>query len=111
MNILINIGMYLVYALLVFGILAAVGFSIYQFIGNVKQSKTTLYGIVALVVIFLIAYFTASTTDVSAAVVEKAGISHGGVKMLGAGMNVLYILFIVTLGALIGCEVARLFKK
>lgn len=111
MNILINIGMYLVYALFVCGILAAVGFSIYQFIGNVKQSKTALYGILALVVIFLIAYFTASTTDVSAAVVEKAGLSHGGVKMLGAGMNVFYILVVVTLGTLVYFEVARLFKK
>ena len=111
MNILINIGMYLVYALFVLGILAAVGFSIYQFIGNVKQSKTALYGILALVVIFLIAYFTASSTDVSAAVVEKAGLSRGGVKMLGAGMNVIYILVVVTLGSLIGFEVARAFKK
>ena len=44
MNIIINIGMFLVYALFILGILAAVGFSIYQFIGNVKQSKTALNG-------------------------------------------------------------------
>ncbi len=42
MDTLINIGMFLVYALLILGIVAAVGFSIYQFAGNLNQSKTAL---------------------------------------------------------------------
>lgn len=108
---LINIGMYVAYALAILGVAAAIGFSIYQFIGNIKQSKTALFGIIGLVVIFIIAYVTASGTDVSEAVFEKVGTDYGASKMIGAGMNAFYILFGITVIALIASEIARPFKK
>ncbi len=111
MDTLINIGMFVVYALLVLGILAAVGFSIYQFAGNFKQNKTTLYGLVGLVVIFVVSYLVSSGTDISAAVFEKVGGNYESSKMIGAGMYMFYILFGVTLLTLIVTEIARPFKK
>lgn len=111
MNTLINIGMYIVYILLVTGLLAIIGFSLYQFAGNFKNNKGALYAILALVVIFVIAYLCASTTDVSAAVIDKAGTTHGALKMIGAGINMVYILVCACLLALVGLEAAKAFKK
>lgn len=103
--------MYVVYALLILGILAAVGFSIYQFAENFRQSKTSLYGILGLVVIFVISYLLASGSDISPAVFEKVGGNYGSSKMIGAGMFMFYILFGITLLTLIVTEIIRPFKK
>ncbi|MBD5392436.1 hypothetical protein HDR65_02735 [bacterium] len=111
MNALINIGMFVVYALLILGILAAVGFSIYQFAGNFKQNKNSLYGIVGLVVIFVISYIVSSGSDISPAVFDKVGGNYESSKMIGAGMYMFYILFGITLLTLIGTEIARPLKK
>lgn len=111
MDTLINIGMFLVYALLILGIVAAVGFSIYQFAGNFKQSKTALYGIIGLVVIFLISYLLSSGSDINEAVFEKVGGNYGSSKLIGAGMYMFYILFGITLVTLIVTEIARPLKK
>lgn len=108
---LIDIGMYIVYVLAIVAVVAAIGFSIYQFAGNIKQSKTTLFGIIGLVVIFAISYLTASGTDVSEALFEKVGTSYGSSKIIGAGMNAFYILFAITVITLIATEIARPFKK
>lgn len=110
-NTLINIGLYVTYALAILAVVAAVVFSIYQFFGNIKQSKTTLYGLVGLVVVFLAAYFLSSGTDVSAALFDKVGANYDSSKMIGAGMNMLYIIFGLTVVALLGTEIARPFKK
>lgn len=111
MDTLINIGMFVVYALLILGILAAVGFSIYQFAGNFKQSRTSLYGIIGLIVIFVISYLISSGTDISPAVFEKVGGNYDSSKLIGAGMYMFYILFGITLITLIVTEIARPFKK
>ncbi|MDE6493563.1 MAG: hypothetical protein K2O66_05430 [Bacteroidales bacterium] len=111
MDTLINIGMFLVYALLILAILATVGFSIYQFAGNFKQSKTTLYGIVGLIVIFIISYLLSSGSDISEAVFEKVGANYGSSKLIGSGLILFYILFGITLLTLIVTEIARPLKK
>lgn len=110
-NTLINIGFYVTYALAILGLAAAIGFSIYQFFGNIKQSKTALYGIIGLIVIFVVAYLLSSGTDVSEALFEKVGTSISSSKMIGAGMNMLYIIFGLTVVTMIGTEIARPFKK
>lgn len=110
-NTLINIGLYLTYALFVIAIIALLGFSIKQFIGNIAKSKETLYGIIGLIVIFAISYLCASSTDVSEALFKKVGTDYSLSRLIGSGLIMFYILFVGVILTLIGSELARPFKK
>lgn len=111
MNALVNIGMFVVYALFAVALVALLYFAVTQFIDNIRRSKTTLYAVVALVVVYLIAYLCSSPTDVSEAFLEKTGTSLSASKFIGSGMLMFYILFFGTIVTLLGVEVAKLFKK
>ena len=69
----IDVLMYVVYALAIVALVAAVGFSIVQFGGNIKNSKYTLFGLLGLVVIFVVSYILSSGTDISPELFEKTG--------------------------------------
>ena len=111
MNTLVNIGMYVTYALFVVALAALVFFAVTQFIDNIRRSKTTLYAFIALIVVYLVAYLCSSPTDVGAAFLEKTGTTLSASKFIGSGMLMFYILFFGTIVALLGAEVAKLFKK
>lgn len=107
----INIGLYITYALILVALAALLYFSITQFIGNVRKSKTALWGVVALIVIYGLSYLISSPTDVSEAFLEKTNTTLSASKMIGSGIMMIYILFAATFLTLIGTEVAKLFKK
>ncbi len=91
---------------------ALIVFGIIQTADNFKNSLKGIIGVVVLVAIFLIAFATSSveTTGIVAEAAEKMGTSSNTVKMIGAGLTTMIILFAVTLVALIGSEVRNFFK-
>ncbi|MDR2907606.1 MAG: hypothetical protein LBU91_06430 [Bacteroidales bacterium] len=111
MDILIDVGMYLTYALLGASLLAFVFFAIWQVIQNPQRSKVALYGIVGCVVVFGIAMLLSSGTDLPDIVLEKTSTSHATSRWIGAGLITTYILFFGTMIALLTVEVMKPFKK
>ncbi len=110
-DILINIGMFVTYALLGVAVLGLLFFAIKQTINNLGRSKTVLYGIIALVVVFALAMALSSGTDISELVFEKTGTNYGSSRIIGAGLITTYILFFGTIVVLLATEIMRPFKK
>lgn len=110
-DIIIDISMYLTYFLVVVSLLALVFFSVKQFVSNFGQSKKTLFGLVGLVVLFVLAYLFSSGSDISSTVFEKVGSDPEGSRMIGAGLIYTYILFGGVVVALLAVEIMKPFKK
>ncbi len=110
-NTLINIGMYITYILAVVAIAAMLFFSLMHIFADLKKQKTTLIGLGALVVIFIISYIIASGTDVPQELFDKVGLSSGTSKLIGASLIPVYILGVLSVLAIIYSEVSRAFKK
>lgn len=111
MDILVNIGMYVTYALFVVAMAALLYFAVMQFIDNIRKSKMTLYALIALVVVYVLAYLCSSSTDVGEAFLEKTGTTMASSKLIGSGIVMFYILFAGTIVVLLGTEVSKIFKK
>jgi len=110
-NLLIELGMWTFYALIGVALLAFVYFAVRQMIDDPKRAKTTLIGIAGTLVIFAIAMLLSSGTDISDLVLEKADISHGGSRWIGAGLITTYFCFGGAIISLITIEIMRPFKK
>lgn len=111
MNTLVNIGMYVTYALFFVALAALLFFAVTQFIDNIRRSKTTLYAFIALIVVYAISYLCSSPTDVGEAFLEKTETTMAASKLIGSGMLMFYILFFGTVVTLLGTEIAKIFKK
>lgn len=98
--------------LFVVAVVALVGFGLMQTFGNLKASMRGLIGVAILVGIFLISYATASaeSTGIVADAAKKMSVSDNTIKLIGAGINSVIILSIVTFVALIVSEIRNLFK-
>ena len=107
----IDILMYVVYALAIVSLVAAIGFTIVQFGGNVRGSKYALFGLLGLVVIFVVSYILSSGTDISPEVFEKTGADYGSSKLIGAGMYTIYGVLFLSVISIVLTEVIRPFKK
>lgn len=110
-NILINIGMYAIYVLLGLAILALIFFAIKQFAENIAKEKETLWGLLGLILVFVVSYLLSSPSDISPLAFEKTGTSYELSKIIGGGLISFYILFILAIFAIIGTESYRPFKK
>lgn len=98
--------------LFVLAVAALVVFGLLQTANNLKGSMRGLIGIAILVVIFLISYATASAdaTGIVADAAKKMDVSDNTIRMIGAGLNTVIILAIVTFVALIASEIRNFFK-
>ena len=86
----------------------AVLFGIYHFATNVKDNKKSLIGIVAFILIVVIARVVAKGQETSSALLEKA--DEGEILMTDTGLYMFYILIILTVLSIIFAEVSRLLK-
>jgi len=90
MNI-IDIGLYIAYLAFFIAIAALILFPVISLVkGNIKNARTSLIGIVALIGIVLIAYL-ASPAD-QGLFYEKMSIGPGASKLIGAGLVTTYII-------------------
>jgi NADH:ubiquinone oxidoreductase subunit 6 (subunit J) len=92
-------------------VLGLVVFAIMQVIDNPKQSTTSLIGVAGLLIIFFLAFFLATGSDISPVVYEKTGTSQAIGRWVGAGLFTTYVLFAATIISLATIEVLRPFKK
>ena len=86
----------------------AVLFGIYHFAINVKDNKKSLIGIVAFLLIIVIARVLAKGQETSDVLLGKA--DEGQILMTDTGLYMFYILIILTVLSILFSEVSRLLK-
>ena len=97
--------------------LIAVAFSLFFGLKNVFSTpeglKRTLIGVGGLVLIAIISYVAASGTDVDLAAMNKKGLeaTEGTVKMIGASLNMFFILTIIAVGAMVVPGIKKMLNK
>ena len=95
-----EIGVYLSYGLLIIAVLAVlIGFAL-TLMYDFKSGIFSLAGLLAVVVIFAIAYLMSSGKVSEGA--AKLGFGEGTVKLVSGGLMTVYILVILTVIALVG---------
>lgn len=90
-NVLMNIGFIALYILMIIAIIGVIIFPIVQMAGNLKAAKATIFSIIGLLVLFLIAY--AVSPAETGAFYQKMGISPNLSKAIGGGLLATYIIF------------------
>ena len=95
------------YILLVIAIVAALGGAVLQSIMNPGKIKGTLIGIVGMLVVIVISYLMADGTVEPYYVND---VSETASKWSGAGLYAFYILFLLSVAAIIYSSVSRFFK-
>ncbi len=91
----INIGFVIMYVLIVAAIIGVIVFPLIQMAGNLKAAKGTLFGVLGLVVLFLICY--AVSPAETGAFYQKMNISPNLSKAIGGGLLATYIIFAAVL--------------
>lgn len=110
MNVLIDIGLIITYALLGVGFLALLFFSLKLTLSNIGKSKATLVGIAGFIVLFIISYALSSSTDLSAGFLEKNMSSTSTSKLIGSGLILTYFMFIAVIGSTIYAAISKMLK-
>ncbi len=108
MDMLINIGIYLTYVLLIVAIIALVVFPIFQMVTNFAKAKNGLISLAVLLGIFAITYFISPADQ--GAFYEKFAIGPVTSKLIGAGIFTSYLIMASIVFAAIYTEVAKWFK-
>jgi len=110
---LINIGLYLSYTLVAVAALTALIFPLIYMVKHFSEAKTTILGIIGIIVLFFIGWLFA--TDVIPPTLAKScadfEVSASQFKMVGAGLNTFFILATIATLALIGGELKNAFSK
>ncbi len=99
-------------ALVIIAALMLVGFGLYQTATDFKKSLKSIIGVVALILVFIIAYST-STPDKTGMVGDaaiKMGVSDNTQKLIGGGLTTMYIMMGLSLLALAASEIRNIFK-
>lgn len=106
---LINIGLYIAYALALFAVLGLIFFAIRAIIKDgLASSKGTLLGLAALVVVFVLSYLISAPDQ--GPLYEKLGVGPGSSKLIGAGLITTYIIFLGFIIITIYTSVVKWFK-
>ncbi len=102
---MIDIGLYVTYALLGITVLSILIFALLRIFSNPASAKSALIGIIALVVVVGISY-ALSSSDAS----MYKDVDEGTVKRVGTGLVTLYLLGSITILAVIYSQISRLLK-
>ena len=100
---MVDVGLFIAYILIGVCILAAVGMPLVKAFGDPDSLKKMGIGVGALLVVFLVSFFTASG--------ENSGdASETAAKMVGAGLTTFYILAIGAIGGIIYTEIKKVIE-
>jgi hypothetical protein len=105
---MLDFFLYLMYALLIGGIGAAVVFAGVNAAKSPGSSVKSLYGIGALVVVFVVAY--AMSGDFVTTEQQAKGISGGTSKLIGAGLITFYMALVVSILGMVYSEISKALK-
>ncbi len=106
---MIDVGIYLTYALIAICVLAVLIFAVARIVSHPEGAKSALIGIGGLVVLGIIAYFLSSGADANTTYADLE-VSEGTSRMVGSGLLILYIVMGLTVLSIIYVEITRLFK-
>jgi len=101
--------LYWMYTLLILSGVIIVAVSAYGMIKNPKGSYKALLAIAGLIVLAILSY-TMSSNTYGPAMLEKYSITANGVKMVGAGLIMTYLILVIAVGTLIYTSVSKFFK-
>jgi hypothetical protein len=105
---MLDFGLYALYVLLFIAVAAAIIFPLINSLSNPAGLIKSAIGIGVILVLFGIAYALSDTALPRSAI--AAGLSESSVKLIGAGLIMLYIVFILAVLAVIFSEVSKAFK-
>lgn len=105
---MLDVGLYTLYILLAIAVAAAIIFPIVNSLSNPRSLVRSGVGIAAIIVLFGLSYALSDSTITNSAIV--AGLDEGSVKLVGAGLIMLYLVFILAVLALIYSELSKAFK-
>ncbi len=108
MDSIINIGLFVTYALITIALASMVIFPLYQIVTNFQRAKGSLLS--ALVLIAIIVVAVALSPAEQGLLYEKYDISPFQAKLIGGGLLATYLLFAGIFLAAIYTEVSKWFK-
>ena len=108
-----NFMFIITFILLAISVFASLFFGLKNVFATPEGLKRTLIGVGGLLLIAIISYVAASGTDVDLAAMNKKGLeaTEGTVKMIGASLNMFFILTIVAIGAMVVPGIKKMFNK
>jgi len=107
----VGAAMYVCYIAFIVAALIGIGFGVFHFVTNLKNSKGALVGILVFAVVLVLSYVLASDEVLrSYALGDGSAPSPELVKISGAGIIAFYIFGLLAIAAAIFAEVSRLFK-
>jgi len=106
---IVNIFMYVSYAVLLIALLIVLSFTVLNLISNTSGFKNTLIGIGAFVVLSLFCYF-GFANGVEAPLKDGDMLSANGSKLIGAGLYLFYFLALIAGGIMLGFGIKKMIK-
>lgn len=105
---LIEIGLYLAYALIAIAAISSIVFPMIQTFGDLKKAKNGLIGLGILVAVLVISYVLSPAE--TGPFYDKMNISPNTSKLIGGGLLATYIIFAGVIVSILYAEVAKWFK-
>lgn len=103
-NFFINFGLYLTYFMIAIAAAAAVVFPVIFLVQDPKKAKGSLFGVIGLAVVFGISYAISGNE-------LYIGLQDPTVsKLVGGGIIMFYLMFVVSILIAVYSEIARIFK-
>lgn len=103
----ITIGVYTVIITAAIAILL----SIIQLFRNFSNAINALIGLVFLAVVFIVAYFMADGGDYTSYLTDEISVTEETSRLVGMGLNALYIIMGCTILSIVYVEISRAFKS
>lgn len=103
-NFIVNFGLILSYIMIGIAILAAIIFPVVFLVQDPLKAKGSLLGMLGLAVLFVISYFISGNELYTG--LESPFVS----KLVGGGIIMFYLMFVIAILAAIYAEIARIFK-
>lgn len=104
----VNILLYVTYALILIAVIGAIGSSLLGMFQNQEKAKKSLLSIGAVILIFVLCYVISGNEVLPA--YEPFDVDAGKSKLIGAGLTATYTLGILAIGGAIFSEISRSFK-
>ena len=102
--------LYWMYTMVIFSLVVIAIVATYAMIKSPKGSKEALIYIGGMIALGIISYLVSKNT-LSPAALEKYKITANTVKLVGAGLLLMYFMLIIAIGSLVYTSVIKFFQK
>ena len=106
---MIDAGLYISYGLILIALGSSIIFPLIYMAKHPAEAKMTLVSLLVMVVIFILAYIIAAD-DFYFSGIEKYDLTPQGIKLIGAGLNMTFLLLVLGIVAAVYSEVSSIFK-